>query len=89
MNWVGPPGAYIPRMAQTVPPRGETVYQHDIELIESFPRKNPDVIAKAREKLKICAVMYRCKNFHIFFPGKWLGETIACPVCGAGMRPEV
>jgi hypothetical protein len=36
----------------------------------------------------VCTVMYRCENFHIYFPGKWLGETITCQVCGAVMRPE-
>jgi len=65
-----------------------TMYQHDIELIEKFARENPDVIAKARAKLLVCTVMYRCENFHIYFPGKWLGETTTCPVCGGMMRPE-
>jgi hypothetical protein len=32
--------------------------------------------------------MYRCENFHIYFPGKWLGETSTCPVCGGMMQPE-
>jgi len=65
-----------------------TVYQHDIELIEKFARENPDVIAQACEKLMVCTVMYRCVNFHIYFPGKWLGETITCQVCGGMMLPE-
>jgi len=65
-----------------------TMYQHDIELIEKFARENPDIIAKARGKLMVCTVMYRCENFHIYFPGKWLGEIIYCRVCGGMMRPE-
>jgi hypothetical protein len=65
-----------------------TMYQHDIELIEKFARETPDVIATAREKLMVCTVMYRCENFHIYFPGKWLGKTITCPVCGGMMHPE-
>lgn len=67
---------------------GLTLYQHDIELTEKFARENPEVVAQAREKLVVCTVMYRCQNFHIYFPGKWLGETITCPECGAMMRPE-
>lgn len=66
------------------------MYQHDIELIERFASENPDIIARAREKLMVCTVMYRCeKNFHIYFPGRWLGETVACQVCGSIMRPEL
>jgi hypothetical protein len=65
-----------------------TVYQHDIELIERFARENPDVIAKAREKLMVYTVMYRCENFHIYLPGKNLVETITCQVCGGMMWPE-
>jgi hypothetical protein len=65
------------------------VYHHDIELIGKFARENPDVIATAREKLMVCTVMYRCeKNFHICYPGKWLGETTTCPVYRDMMRPE-
>jgi len=64
------------------------VYQHDIELIRKFARETPDVINKAREKLMVCTVMYRCENFHIYFPGKLMGETITCPACGGMMRPE-
>jgi hypothetical protein len=64
------------------------VYQHDIKLTERFGRENPDVIARVWGNLMVCTVMYRCENFHIYFPGKWLGEIITCPVCGAAMRPE-
>jgi hypothetical protein len=64
------------------------VYQHDIELIEKFAMETPDVINKAREKLMVCTVMYRCENFHIYFPGMWLGEIINCRGCGGMMRPE-
>jgi hypothetical protein len=40
-------------VAQTNTSRGRlTVYQHDIELIERFARENPDIIAKARQKLR-------------------------------------
>jgi hypothetical protein len=60
-----------------------TLYHHDIELSEKFARENPDAIARALENLMICTVMYRCENFNIYFPGKLLGETITCPVCGA------
>jgi hypothetical protein len=50
--------------------------------------ETPDVINKAREKLMVCTVMYRCENFHIYFPGMWLGEIINCRGCGGMMRPE-
>ncbi|MBI5778618.1 MAG: hypothetical protein HZA49_04080 [Planctomycetes bacterium] len=64
------------------------MYQHDLDLIDKFARENPDLITRARENLLVCTVMYRCEHFHIYFPGKWLGEIISCPVCGAVMQPE-
>jgi hypothetical protein len=57
-----------------------------MQLIERFAKENPDVIAKACDKLIVCTVMYRCENFHIYFPGKWLGETTTCPVCRGMMH---
>jgi hypothetical protein len=56
--------------------------RHETELIERFVRESPEVIAQAREKLMVCSVMYRCENFHICFPGKWLEKTITCQVYG-------
>lgn len=44
------------------------MYQHDVEPIEKFARENPDIINKAWEKLIVCATMYRCENFHIYYP---------------------
>jgi len=46
------------------------MYYRDIELTERFARENPSVIARARKNLMACTVMYRCENFHIYFPGK-------------------
>jgi hypothetical protein len=89
MNRAGPPGTEtLGGPDQNLQTERLTVYQHDIELIERFARENPDVIAKAPEKLVVCTVMYRCENFHIYFPGQYLGETITCPVCGGMMHPE-
>lgn len=64
------------------------MYRHDLDLTARFARENPEVIDQAREKLMVCTVRYRCENFHLFFPGKYLGDSIPCPVCGLCMRPE-
>lgn len=70
------------------PEEGLKMYQHDLDLTASFASDNPETVAQARQKLMICTILYRCENFHIFFPGKHLGETFPCPVCGTVVRPE-